>query len=823
MPDTLTTTRRGRREPVTSTRKRTSERRAGSARSSAVPKVSLNLTENSLAVLRRRYLKKKDGKPIEEPIDMFWRVARNIASADRAYGATEAGVAATELEFLKVMTSGDFLPNSPTLMNAGRDLQQLSACFVLPVPDSIEGIFDAVKYQAIIHQSGGGTGFSFSRLRPSGSLVKSTHGVASGPVTFMRVFNAATDVVKQGGTRRGANMAILRVDHPDVLTFIKLKEDMNEMRNFNISVAVTEKFMDALRKGEKYDLVAPHNGEVTGQLDAREVFNLLVHHAWLTGDPGVVFIDRANKLNPARHVETLEATNPCGEQWLAPNDSCNLGSINVGRYVKAGTVDWDRLRKTVHSTVHFLDNIIDMNRYPIPQITEKTMSNRRIGLGVMGFADLLIELGVPYNSPEGIDTGRTLMRFVHEEAKNASEDLAKVRGNFPNYPGSDYERIGRPMRNVAVDTVAPTGTISMIADCSSGIEPLFAIAFTKTVMDGTALAYVHPKFESIAKKEGWYSKDLMDRIAWEGSIQSFDEVPDKWKRVFVTAADCAPEDHVRMQAAFQEFVDNAISKTVNFPHEATEEEVSRVYMLAYELGCKGVTVFRDGSRDEQVLTTGKTKLVGQEKSLGEDPNASAQSITAVKTDTALKTEEPAVTTALANTTPRERPSVMKGTTYKVPTPYGNLYITINDDERGLPFEVFAAIGKTGGFFAAQSEAICRLISLGLRSGIDPDAIIDQLKGIRGPDISWHAGGQLLSLPDAIAKILDQHRKRDQSQIQFSTSTAPTANPAAGSAKSTRKTSVANTGYAPACPDCGSMLEFSEGCMKCRSCGFSKCG
>lgn len=806
-------------QPVSAPKRTNGKRPSKSGRAGKPAAVSLALSDNSIAVLERRYLKKKDGKPAEKPIDLFRRVARNIARADRAYGATEADVAKTEYEFLKTMTTMDFLPNSPTLMNAGRDLQQLSACFVLPVEDSIGGIFDAVKYQAIIHQSGGGTGFSFSRLRPKGSVVKTTHGIASGPVTFMRVFNTATEVVKQGGTRRGANMAILRVDHPDILEFIRLKGDLNEMRNFNISVAATEKFMDALTTGSSYDLVAPHTGEVAGQLDAREVFNLLVHHAWLTGDPGVVFIDRANQLNPARHVEELEATNPCGEQWLAAFDSCNLGSINVGHFVTKGQVDWARLRRTVHTTVHFLDNIIDMNRYPIPPIRDKTLSNRRVGLGVMGFADLLIELEIPYNSPAGIEMGRKLMRFIHEEAKNASEDLAKVRGNFPNYPGSDYERQGRMMRNVAVDTVAPTGTISMIADCSSGIEPLFAIVFTKTVMDGTKLNYVHPRFEAVAKQEGWYSKELMDRIAWEGSIQKFAEVPEAWKRVFVTAADCSPEDHVRMQAAFQEFVDNAISKTVNFPNTATEEEVRRVYRLAYELGCKGITVFRDGSRDEQVLTTGKTKLVGQDKALGEGLTLSASPLVAPSSRTESASALP--TTALATMTPRERPEVMKGTTYKIPTPYGNLYITINDDERGLPFEVFAAIGKTGGFFAAQSEAICRLISLGLRSGVDPEAIIDQLKGIRGPDITWHQGGQLLSLPDAIAKVLEQHRMRDQSQLTF-------AGPGAASAATvipatTKRRSVAHTGYAPACPDCGSMLEISEGCMKCHACGFTKCG
>ncbi len=765
-----------------------------------------DMSENALKVLEKRYLKKKDGKPAERPIDMFRRVANNIAQADARYGATPAKVAKTEDEFFRLMATRDFLPNSPCLMNAGRDFQQLSACFVLPVDDSIEGIFDTIKHQAVIHQSGGGTGFSFSRLRPKGSLVKTTHGVASGPVSFMRIFNLATEIVKQGGTRRGANMGILSVDHPDILQFIKLKENLDEMRNFNVSVAVTETFMKALADKTTYDIVDPHTNEVVRKQDAQEIWKLLVHHAWLTGDPGVLFIDRANATNPARHVETLEATNPCGEQWLAAYDSCNLGSINLRKFVKttkAGkvSVDWVRLKKVVWQSTHFLDNVIDMNRYPIPQITEKTLSNRRIGLGVMGFADLLIELGIPYSSKAGLDMGRKVMQFVQEETYAASSDLGRVRGNFPNYAGSEYEKKGIPMRNVARTTIAPTGTISMIADCSSGLEPLFAVVFTKTVMDGTSLVYAHPAFEAIAKREGWYSKELMEKIAYEGSLQKVDGIPEQWKKVFVTAADCNPEDHVRMQATFQEFVDNAISKTVNFPHEATEEEVRRVYELAYELGCKGVTIFRDGSRDEQVLTTGKTVLNGQEK------------------------KQEIVAPPGAELMPRSRPEVLKGTTYKVNTPYGSLYITINDDEQNRPFEVFATIGKNGGFFAAQSESICRLVSLALRTGVSPEEVVDQIKGIRGPDVSWHDGGQILSLPDAIAKILEKHITRDQQQLNLNLND-PVVKVANGNGNGNgmkKKQSIANAGYAPACPECGTMLEIAEGCQKCHACGFSKCG
>ncbi|MFH0829167.1 MAG: vitamin B12-dependent ribonucleotide reductase [Candidatus Kerfeldbacteria bacterium] len=765
-----------------------------------------DMSENALKVLEKRYLKKKDGKPAEKPIDMFRRVANNIAQADARYGATPAKVAKTEDLFFNLMVTRDFLPNSPCLMNAGRDFQQLSACFVLPVEDSIEGIFDTIKHQAIIHQSGGGTGFSFSRLRPKGSLVKTTHGVASGPVSFMRIFNLATEIVKQGGTRRGANMGILRVDHPDILEFIRLKEGLSEMKNFNISVAVTEKFMEALKRKGSYEIIDPHTNEVIRQQDAAEIWKLLTHNAWLTGDPGVLFIDRANASNPARHIETLEATNPCGEQWLAGYDSCNLGSINLKKFVKktkAGrsSVDWPRLKRVVAQTVHFLDNVIDMNRYPIPQITEKTLSNRRIGLGVMGFADMLIDLEIPYNSKAGLEMGRKVMKFIQDETYAVSSELGKSRGNFPNYSGSEFEAKRIPMRNVARTTIAPTGTISMIADCSSGLEPLFAVVYTKTVMDGTSLVYAHPAFEEIAKREGWYSKELMEKIAYEGSLNKVDGIPERWKKVFVTASDCSPEDHVHMQATFQEFVDNAISKTVNFRHDATEEEVRKVYELAYELGCKGITIFRDGCRDEQVLTTGKTSLNGK----------------GVKQET--------IAPPGAELLPRSRPEVLKGTTYKVNTPYGSLYITINDDEQNRPFEVFATIGKNGGFFAAQSESICRLVSLALRTGVSPEEVIDQIKGIRGPDVSWHDGGQILSLPDAIAKILEKHITRDQQQLNLSLND-PVQKVSNGNGNGNgvkKKQSIANVGYAPACPDCGTMLDMAEGCMKCHACGFSKCG
>ena len=773
--------------------------------------VKLEISENALKVLKKRVLKRdQDGNPIEEPMELFNRVANNIAQADKNFGASDKEVAKLEKDFLTMLTRAEFMPNSPTLVNAGRDLQQLSACFVLPVEDSVGQIFDSIKHTALIHKSGGGTGFSFSRLRPKGARVKSTHGVASGPVSFMRIFNAATEEIKQGGTRRGANMGILRVDHPDVEEFVKLKEDLSEMNNFNISVAITNKFMDALEQGEKYDLVDPSTKEVVAQRDAQEIFDLIVHHAWLTGDPGVVFIDRINEKNPTRHIAEMEATNPCGEQPLSPYDSCNLGSINLAKFVKDKEIDYDHLGEVIHNCVHFLDNVIEMNKYPIPEIKETTRANRRIGLGPMGFADLLIKLGIPYNSQDALELGRQVMGFIQEEGHKASQELADKRGNFPNHPGSPFEEKNTPMRNATVTTIAPTGTISMIADASSGIEPLFAVVFTKTVMDGTSLLYVHPGFERIAKEEGWYSEELMKKVAEKGGIQDFEEIPDYVKKVFVTAQDLKPEDQIRMQAAFQEFTDNAVSKTVNFPNEATEQEVANVYKIAWETSCKGVTVFRDGCRDAQVLTTGQSK----KKRKRHDAMV-------------LNDEEEAP----RHLTPRQRPEIMQGMTYKVTTGYGNLYVTINEDEGSDPFEVFATIGKTGGFFAAKTEAVCRLVSLALRSGIKPEDIVDQIKGIRGPSPVWYNGGQILSLPDAIGQVLERHLKKEQPKLklqfpQGQSQENPVQNTAQdnpGNEDNSNHQSMADSGFAPVCPDCGGTLEVAEGCMKCHSCGYTKCG
>src|SRR5436189_187514 len=605
-------------------------------------KAKLDLSPNAVTVLERRYLVKDDqGRPIEGPEDLFWRVARTIAAPDRTYGASDKAVEGLAETFFELMARRVWMPNSPTLMNAGRPLGQLSACFVLPIDDCLSngqsGIYDTLRAMALVHQSGGGTGFSFSRLRPKNDVVRSTMGVASGPVSFMKLYDASTDVVKQGGTRRGANMGILRVDHPDILEFIACKDDLTQVTNFNISVAVTDAFMRAVEEGTSYDLIHPRTGAAVGQLDAREVFRKVVHGAWKTGEPGVYFIDRANYYNPVPQLGSYEATNPCGEQPLLPYDVCNLGSINVGLFVKDGDVDWGRLRTAVHLCTHFLDNVIDANKYPLTDIDDLAKRIRRIGLGVMGWADLLVRLGIAYDSDEGVALGRRMMEFVDEEAKAASEKLAEQRGVFPELersiwgpdatcargPKGERVRPMRRLRNCNLTTVAPTGTISIIAGCSSGIEPLFAVAFMRN-QAGVIMPDVNEDFVAIAKQEGWYSDALMQQIAEAGHIH-FDQVPATRQRVFVTAHDVTPEWHIQMQAAFQEFTDSAISKTCNFSNDATEEYVEKIYRYAYKLGCKGVTVYRDGAREMQVLSTGSTakKVQEQAAGLGKDELAEA--------------------------------------------------------------------------------------------------------------------------------------------------------------------------------------------------------
>ncbi len=587
----------------------------------------LKLNINALKVLESRYLK-RDGERriVETPKGMFRRVAKNIASADALYGKSEAEVKQTEEKFYSMMVNLDFLPNSPTLMNAGQEIQQLSACFVLPVIDSMDGIFDAIKYAAIVQKSGGGTGFSFSRLRPKGDVVKSTSGVASGPISFMKVFNAATDVIKQGGRRRGANMAVLRVDHPDILEFIVCKEKNDSLTNFNISVGLTEAFMRSVETGEDYDLISPRAKTPCGKLNARKVFDLIVTMAWKNGEPGIIFLDRLNNDNPTPKIGEIECTNPCGEQPLLPFEACNLGSINLAKMAKRyddgrSEVNWEKLRETVYNSIHFLDNVVDMSKFPLEKIAEMVRGNRKVGLGVMGFSDFLIQLGIPYGSDDAVATAEEVMKFISEESKKASSRIAGERGVFPNWENSIYAEQGIKMRNATINTIAPTGTISIIAGCSSGIEPLFAICFIRNVLDGTELFETNPIFDKISKERGFHSEYLMRLIAKQGSVQSFEEIPADVRRLFTIAHEIDPEWHIRIQAAFQKHVDNAVSKTINFHNSATTQDVEKAYLLAYKLGCKGMTIYRDKSRDEQVLNIGSVERKQEEKKqVKEGPN-----------------------------------------------------------------------------------------------------------------------------------------------------------------------------------------------------------
>jgi ribonucleoside-diphosphate reductase alpha chain len=720
----------------------------------------LPLSQNAVVVLKKRYLKKDEaGQPTEAAPEMFRRVAETIAAIDRDYDP-EADVAATAAKFYDMMATLSFMPNSPTLMNAGRELGQLSACFVLPVDDNIDSIFDAVKQTALIHKSGGGTGFSFSRIRPANDPVMSTKGVASGPISFMNIFDVATETIKQGGTRRGANMGILRVDHPDIEKFITCKNDTKRLTNFNISVGLTEAFMDAVKEGRDFALVNPRSGREVKRVDAAKIFDLIVQSAWSTGEPGIIFIDALNRTNPVPHLGNIEATNPCGEQPLLPYESCNLGSLNLASVVKDGAIDYPALAELVHTAVHFLDNVIDANRFPLPEIAERTRATRKIGLGVMGFADLLLKLNIPYNSEQAVAVAEQVMAFIQQESKLASAQLADRRGNFPAYDGSCYSGngVGR-MRNATTTTIAPTGTISIISGCSSGIEPLFAVSFVRRVLEGTELVEVHPYFEELAKRRGFYSPELMKRIASTGSIREITEIPKDLRRVFVTAHEVSPKWHIRIQGAFQKFTDNAVSKTVNFPKQATAEDVRQVYLMAYDLGLKGVTIYRDGSREEQVLSFGK-----------QSPK-------------------------MQYITPRPRPDRTSGVTELITTGCGKLYVTVNQDSLGF-CEVFAQMGKTGGCASSQIESTGRLISLALRAGVKIDAIIKQITGIRCPSPHWQNGCQTLSCPDAIAKVLAHIAEVDPP--------APT---------------MATMG---SCPDCGGAIEPEGGCLVCRSCGFSRC-
>jgi len=1117
-------------------------------------KKKINLSKNALRVLEKRYLQKnRNGKIIENPEQMFKRVAKNIALADKIYGKSEKEIEKIEKKFYQIMTDLLFLPNSPTLMNAGTDLGQLSACFVLSVDDSIDSIYEAIKHAAIIHKSGGGTGFSFSRIRPKGSPVGSTSGVASGPVSFMRVFDASTEAIKQGGRRRGANMGILNVTHPDILEFINCKEKEGELRNFNISVAVTDEFMQAAQKGEDYDLIDPRTGENTGKLNAGEILDKIAQMAWKNGEPGIIFLDRINQFNPTPRIK-IESTNPCvtsdtwimtasgprrvvelvgkkfvavingkrwetdekgffktgvkpvyriktlegfelcltkdhpvmkvkeirknkiktewtpagnlrpgdkiivnnhrdfggwngeyteeegyliglllgdgvvkkdkivlsswgnskgavatrklaysyvdtfphradfrgwipvkereeyrlstaylkkladglglaqsrkritekiekassrfyrgllkglfdadgsiqgdqskgvsirlsqsnlevlkavqrmllrlgifskiyvnrrnsgekelpdgkgglkkyhikaqhelvisnenilyfykkigfgdlnkmekledaiknykrnlnqerfiatiedtlpegvkevydiqipginafdangfyihncGEQPLLPYESCNLGSINLTRMVEDGKINWDKLKDVVHTAVHFLDNVIDVNKYPLPQIEENTKANRKIGLGVMGFADTLIKLGIPYNSRKALNLAEKLMSFVQDESKKASQQLARERGVFPNFKESIWEKKNIKLRNATTTTIAPTGSISMIADCSSGIEPIFSLVYYKEVLGGERLLYVNEEFEKIARDRGFYSRELMEKIANNnGSCQEIPEIPDDVKKIFVTALDISYQDHVKMQAAFQKYTDNAVSKTINFPNKVSKDDVKKSFILAYKLGCKGITIYRDQSREEQVIRAAKER---EKKTL----------------------------------TTRPRPKITYGMTREIKTGCGDLYVTINEDEKGEPFEVFAQLGKSGGCAASQTEAIGRLSSLALRSGIPWTQIVKQLKGI-SCDRPWGFGkNKVLSCADAIGKAIELFKEeKNKMVISPPLSEERISEKSDKTKKGLETPGLKSERILGACPECGSSaIEYSEGCFVCRSCGYSEC-
>jgi ribonucleoside-diphosphate reductase alpha chain len=737
-------------------------------------KNGLALSNNAETVLKRRYLK-KDSKDrvVETPEQMFRRVAHSIAKAEKKYG-DDSNVGKMEGIFYKMMTEFKFLPNSPTLMNAGRRLGQLAACFVLPVEDSMEGIFDSLKNAALIHKSGGGTGFSFSRLRPKKSRVGTTGGIASGPVSFMKIFNTATEQVKQGGTRRGANMAILKVDHPDIMEFIHCKNNSKELNNFNLSVAVTYDFMEKAKEEMNYDLVCPGDGQKAGELNAAEVYQDMVKQAWKNGDPGVIFLDRINKDNPTPELGEIESTNPCGEQPLLPLEACNLGSINLAKFVtengvEGPAIDYEGVKEVVWGAVRFLDNTIDASKYPLPEIDEMVKGNRKIGLGVMGFADMLYQLRVPYNSDAALEIAEKVMGFIQKESHDASRYLAKERGVFGNFDKSVFkDKEDCAYRNATITTIAPTGTLSIIAGCSSGIEPLFALSFVRRVMDNDELLEVNSYFEKVAREGEFYSRELMDTIAQKGSVNDISVIPEDVKDVFVTAHDVSPEWHIRMQAAFQKYTDNAVSKTVNLPRDATIDDVFKVYKLAYELGCKGVTIYRDGSKENQVLSfSDKDK------------------------------QQEAFMAAL-----KERPETLEGFTTKMVTGLGTLYVTVTEYE-GRPFEIFATIGKSGSSTTAKTEAIGRLVSLALRSGVKVEKIVDQLRGIGGEHPVFQKDGLVLSIPDAISRVLENRYLQN------------------GIYK--RRLKYENSLLGEVCPECGQTISFEEGCMTCHFCGFTKCG
>ena len=793
-------------------------------------KVNGTFSENALKMMQKRYLVIDDEGNQETPADMFERVANSLAHVERSYGKDEEAEEQVAKDFFAIMASKEYTPAGRTLTNAGGETPLIANCIVLRIEDSMESIFQTLKEAALLQQAGCGLGFDLSEMRPANSPTKKSRGRASGPVTFLKVYDTAFGTIKQQG-RHGANMAMIRVDHPDVLDFIECKTVEGEIRNFNISITVTDEFMRQLvenpnaqwycqfngKKMKPHKVFRHPNGTVYDAVEAdmtvKELFDLLVEHAWLNGEPGIAFIDTINRTNPLPGLGPIAASNPCGEQYLHAYDNCNLGSINLAKFVVNKGIDWERLRFVTRTAARLMDNVIDKFDFPVPQVTELAQKNRRIGLGIMGFGDMLYQLGIRYDSAEGIHTAEKVMGFINEEAHKMSEELAREKGEFPNSDKSIFPVQGIKRRNAALTTVAPTGSISMMFDCSSGVEPNFALAYVKQDKDGQQYRYFNKYFQETLDRIEFteaQQKEIMEKVMAEGSIQSIEWLSKELRDTFVVAMDISGRAHMEMQAAFQRHVDNSISKTINFPHSATKEDVGESFISAWKLGCKSATVYRDGSRSIQILNVGNgDNIVSTTEKPGTAPSAKGGTSVPAQGEGQIS----------QGVVPRKRPEVMVGKTYRMKTGYGNLYITINDDEAGKPFEIFATIGKSGGFFQEQSEAICRLSSLAMRAGIRVEEVIGDLKGIRGPMPIFTEKGTVLSLPDAIGRVLEEHvtgirqiedileRPEKQEVFAFAKEGDP---------------SMADFGFMPGCPDCGAQLVMAEGCISCKGCGFSRC-
>lgn len=819
-----------------------------------IKNINQSFSENSLKMMKKRYLQMREDGTQEAPADLFHRIAHTLAEIERQYGHDNQFIEKTEREFFAIMSEKKYTPAGRTVTNAGASTAIVANCIVLPVLDSMESIFQTLKDAALLQQAGAGLGFDFSHLRPAFTPTKRSNGVSSGPVSFLKVYNEAFGIIKQQG-RHGANMAMMQIDHPDVLDFIRSKEVEGDIRNFNISVKVTDEFMDALLerpdtqwyctwKGEKikpHRVIRAKNGSVTGMeeltITVKEIFDELVHYAWLNGEPGIVFIDEVNRTNPLPGLGPIDCSNPCGEQFLHHYDNCNLGSVNLAAFVRNGEVDWKGLERTTKTAVRLMDNVIDTFNFPVQQVTDLAQKNRRIGLGIMGFADMLYQLGVGYNSDEGRAIGERVMKTVTDAAHGMSQELADEKGIFPNFHLSVYAKKHENMRNAALTTVAPTGSIAMMFDCSSGTEPNFALAFVKQDKDGQKYHYFNRYFEAALQGQN-FSEEKIEAIKQEivatGSIQNLMDLPESFRKSFVVAMDISAEDHMQMQAAFQRHVDNSISKTINFPNSATKEDVAEGYIRAWQLKCKSATVYRDGSREVQILNIGTGENIKSPTEIGKGgmkPKKAEETTTATEREKAVEARLDVIDQGRLAV--RSRPEVMSGRTFRVTTGYGKLYVTVNNDEQGVPFEVFATIGKSGGFFQEQSEGICRMISLALRAGVKVEELIDNLKGIRGPMPTFTDKGTILSLPDAIGRILEEHIRMNggnhaekpmlnaSKEIDLETVMAPDR-VAVAVGENERKRSIADFGMMPGCPDCGSMLKMAEGCMSCSVCGFSRC-